>query len=241
MKKLILASAVAAMFASGFASAADHEFSANLGVASEYRYRGITQSRFEPALSGGVDYTYAPLGLYVGTWASTIKWVKDGGGGNKDVEIDLYGGKKGDLGMGISYDVGGLYYWYPDNNLSDDANTFELYGKLSYGPFYVKYSHALTELFGWTDSENSKYIDVGASFDIGNGYALNAHYGKSLIESPTLDLDYDDYKVGVSKEFYGVGFDLSVVGTNGADRSNYQADGKFSGKTRLVLTATKSF
>ena len=244
MKKLILASAVAAMFSTGLACAADHEFSANVGVASEYRYRGMTQSRFEPALQGGVDYTYNPWGVYVGTWASTIKWVKDGGGGNKDVEVDLYAGKTGDIGGGFSYDVGGLYYWYPDNNLSDSANTFEVYGQLGYGPFYAKYSYALTELFGWKDSEGSQYIDLGASFDIGNGYALNAHYGVNLIETgpgDTTDLDYNDYKLGVSKAFYGVDFDLSVIGTQGAVKSNYQSDNAFSGKTRVVLTASKSF
>lgn len=250
MKKLILATAISAALTSGIASAQtapaapeakkpDHEVSFNLGVASEYRYRGISQSRFDPALQGGADYTHNPTGLYAGTWFSTIKWIKDAGGGNKNVEIDVYGGKKGDLGGGFSYDVGGLYYWYPDNNLNPRANTFELYGKVGYGPAYVKYSHSLTNLFGFADSKNSGYLDVGADVDLGSGYTLNLHAGHQWVNHNNA-FSYSDYKVGVTKEFFGVGFNLAVIGTD-ADKALYRADNKFSGKTALVLTATKSF
>ncbi len=250
MKKLLLASAIATLCVSAFAQAPeakpeekkqDHEVSFNLGVASEYRYRGISQSRLEPALSGGADYTHNPTGLYAGTWLSSIKWVKDAGGGNANVEVDLYAGKKGELVKGVSYDIGGLYYWYPDNNLSPRANTFELYGKLSYGPAYVKYSHSLTNLFGFADSKNSGYLDVGADIEMGSGYTLNLHGGHQWVKNNGT-YNYSDYKVGVSKEFFGVGFGLAVIGTN-ADKVAYAspANGKFMGKTALVLTATKTF
>lgn len=248
MKKLILASAIAATFASGLAQAQakpeekkpDHEVSFNLGVASEYRYRGISQSRMDPALQGGADYTHNPTGLYAGTWFSTIKWVNDAGGGNKNVEIDLYAGKKGELGKGFGYDVGGLYYWYPSNNLANSANTFELYGKLTYGPAYVKYSHSLTDLFGFNNSKNSFYVDVGADLDIGGGYTLNLHAGHQKVKGGN-SASYNDYKVGVTKEFAGIGFNLSVIGTDADKDVYYTPSGKFTGKTALVLTATKTF
>lgn len=73
------------------ASAADG-FSFNAGAVTDYRYRGLSQSRLEPAVQGGADFTQG--GFYAGTWASTIKWTKDSGGGG-DVEVDLYGGYKG--------------------------------------------------------------------------------------------------------------------------------------------------
>jgi uncharacterized protein (TIGR02001 family) len=254
MKKLLLASVIATLCGSAFAQTPDakpeekkpdHEVSFNLGVASEYRYRGISQSRLDPALSGGADYTHNPTGLYAGTWLSSIKWVKDAGGGNTNLEVDLYAGKKGELVKGVSYDIGGLYYWYPDNNLASvpgfkNSNTFELYGKLSYGPAYVKYSHSLTNLFGFVDSKNSGYLDVGADIDMGSGYTLNLHAGHQWIRNNGA-ANYSDYKVGVSKEFYGVGFSLAVIGTD-ADKGLYVTPaGKFTGKTALVLTATKTF
>lgn len=252
MKKLLLASAIAAIFSSAFAQTPeakpeekkpDHEVSFNLGVTSDYRYRGISQSRLEPALQGGADYTHNPTGLYAGTWASSIKWINDANGGNKNVEIDLYAGKKGDLGKGFSYDVGGLYYWYPSNTtaaFTNSANTFELYGKLSYGPAYVKYSHSLTDLFGFVDSKNSGYLDVGYDYDLGSGYTLNLHGGHQWIRNNSA-ANYSDYKVGVSKEFFGVGFGLAVIGTNAAKDVYYTPYNKFTGKTALVLTATKTF
>ncbi|MEA5097378.1 MAG: TorF family putative porin [Burkholderiaceae bacterium] len=259
MKKLILATAVTAALSSSIACAQtapaapeakkpDNEVSFNLGVASEYRYRGISQSRMDPALQGGVDYTHNPTGLYAGAWASSIKWLKDAGtiggyNGKGNVEVDLYGGKKGDIGGGFTYDVGGLYYWYPNNNydtLAKNANTFELYGKVGYGPAYLKYSHSLTNLFGYVDSKNSGYLDAGADFDLGKGYTLNLHAGHQWIQNNSA-YNYTDYKLGVTKEFFGVSFNLAAIGTN-ADRALYVTpDGKFTGKKALVLTATKTF
>jgi len=111
-----------------------NELTFNLGAASDYRYRGISQSNLKPALQGGADYTNNPTGLYAGTWLSTIKWINDAGG-DDNVEWDLYAGKRGDLATDLSYDVGVLSYVYPGNKLGNvsglvDANTTELYGQL---------------------------------------------------------------------------------------------------------------
>ena len=140
----------------------DNVVSYNVALTSDYRYRGMSQSRLKPAISGGADYTHNPTGLYVGTWLSSIKWIKDGGG-DTNLEWDIYGGKRGEISKDFTYDVGGLYYFYPSNGLSTNANTFELYGQLGYGPAYIKYSHSTTNLFGVADSKNSGYLDVGAN------------------------------------------------------------------------------
>src|SRR6185312_4066958 len=154
---LVLAAATAAACSAQIALAddalppPDNVVSYNVGIASDYRYRGISQSRLEPALQGGADYTNNPTGFYLGTWLSTIKWTKDAGGSG-DVEWDLYGGKRGNITKDISYDVGVLSYVYPSNGLADvpgfaNANTTEVYGQLGFGPAYIKYSHSVTNLF----------------------------------------------------------------------------------------------
>jgi len=155
MKKVLLVAAIATLFGSQAAEAQDaaptlkpeHEVSFNAALATDYRYRGISQTRLKPALQGGADYVNNPSGLYAGAWASTIKWTKDAGG-DGSVEIDLYAGKRGSLTSGISYDVGVLTYVYPSNGLAVSANTTEVYGQLSYGPAYLKYSHSTTN-FVW--------------------------------------------------------------------------------------------
>ena len=102
MKKTVLAIALAAALAPGIAAAQaaapEHSVSFNAAVVSDYRYRGLSQTRLDPALQGGADYTHSPTGLYVGTWLSTIKWIEDIPGGDSDIEWDVYAGKRGEIG-----------------------------------------------------------------------------------------------------------------------------------------------
>jgi uncharacterized protein (TIGR02001 family) len=248
MKKLILATAVMAAFAASVSYAEekkpDNELSFNAAVVSDYRYRGISQSRLDPALQGGADFVNNPTGLYVGTWLSSIKWTKDAGG-DGNVEWDIYGGKRGEIIKDVSYDVGVLGYIYPSNGLGnvagfENANTAEIYGQIGYGPAYLKYSHSVTNLFGFVDSKNSGYVDIGASIELGGGYTLGLHAGHQSIKNNSA-YSYNDYKIGVNKEFFGVNFGLAAIGTD-ADKSLYFTPaGKFTGKTSLILSAAKTF
>lgn len=215
---------------------AEHEVSFNASITSDYRYRGLSQTRLDPALQGGADYVHSPTGFYVGTWLSTIKWTKDlGGDGN--IEWDVYAGKRGQLTEAISYDVGGLYYYYPDNKLDPSANTFELYAKLGVGPAYVKYSHATTNLFGTADSKRSGYLDVGADLDVGSGFVLNLHVGRQKIRNNS-DLSYTDYKVGVTKDLGVASVSLAWMKANIVSLS---PEGKNLGKSSAVLSVSKTF
>ncbi len=215
----------------------DNEVSFNAAVTTDYRYRGISQSRLKPALQGGADYVNNPTGFYAGTWLSTIHWIKDAGG-DGNVEWDLYGGKRGELAPGISYDVGGLYYFYPSNSLPTSANTFELYGQLGYGPGYIKYSHSTTNLFGTSDSKHSGYLDVGANVDIATGLVLNLHVGHQNVKNNGA-FSYTDYKIGVTKDFGVCTVALAAIY---ADTKAYVSpSGKNLGKTGAVLTVSKTF
>ena len=216
---------------------AEHQVSYNAAITSDYRYRGLSQTRLDPALQGGVDYVHGPTGLYVGTWLSTIKWTKDlGGDGN--IEWDIYGGKRGQLTADLSYDVGGLYYYYPDNGLNPRANTFELYGRLGFGPAYVKYSHATTNLFGTADSKRSGYLDVGADVDAGNGFIVNLHVGRQRVENNSA-FSYTDYKLGVTKDFGVATLSLAWIKAN--TEAYLSPEGKNLGKSAAVLTLSKTF
>jgi uncharacterized protein (TIGR02001 family) len=252
MKKLILASAILAAFGANFAQAEDsapapeHAFSYNVGVASEYRYRGISQSRFKPAYSVGVDYAHNPSGLYLGAWASTIKWIKDGGATDGKYEIDFYGGKKGEIAPDIGYDIGGLYYLYPKNTYGNvagpysNANTFELYGKINKGPFYLKYSHSLSDLFGFQDSRNSYYIDGGADLPLAEGLVLNLHVGRQKVANLSA-ADFTDYKVGVTKDFGFVSASAAYIAADSNKAVYYSPNGTNTGKATLVVSLTKVF
>ena len=234
-----------AVTASAPAAPAAASITYNLGLISDYRYRGISQTRLHPAIQGGVDWSDPASGLYVGTWLSSITWARDAGGGGQ-VEADVYGGKKGDLGHGISYDVGVLGYLYPGNGLGEvpgyvNGNTAELYGQLGYGPYYIKYSNTLTNLFGFVDSRYSSYLDLGANLDAGNGVTVTLHAGRQHVQH-SLNASYTDWKVGVGKAWGPTTLTLSAVGTT-ANESAYTsaANGKFLGRKALVLGVVRTF
>jgi uncharacterized protein (TIGR02001 family) len=243
MKKILVPSLIA-LAVSSLASVAQAQtapestLSFNAGVVSDYRYRGISQSRLNPALQGGVDYA-DKSGLYVGAWGSTIKWIKDAGG-DANVELDLYGGYKGAVGD-VAYDVGFLRYEYPSNKLAVSANTNEVYGAVTYGLFTAKYSHAVSNLFGFGDSKNSYYLDLSAALDLGDGYTLTPHVGRQSVKNNTA-YSYNDYALTLGKDLgNGLSASAAVIGTN-ADKALYiTPEGKFTGKTGIVVGLKYAF
>jgi uncharacterized protein (TIGR02001 family) len=249
MKKhtLTLLAAAAALTAlhstSHAADAPASSFAFNVGAVTDYRYRGISQTRLKPAVQGGVDFSH-PSGFYLGAWASSIKWIKDAGG-DSSVEVDLYGGYKGEISPGLGYDVGVLTYQYPSNKLAVNANTTEIYGALSFGPATLKYSRSVSNLFGFADSKGSGYLDLSASFDVGGGVLLAPHIGNQSV-SKNGDYSYTDYSLTVSKDFSGWLLSAAVVGTNakkigGVPVYYYAPSGKDLGKSGLVLGVKYSF
>jgi uncharacterized protein (TIGR02001 family) len=236
----LIALALSAVALPAFADEpAPDPLSFNVGVVSEYRYRGISQTRLKPALQGGIDYA-SPSGFYVGSWASTIKWIKDFGG-DSEVEIDVYGGYKAEVAKGLTLDVGLLQYYYPSNKLNPSANTLEVYGALSFGPVTAKYSHSTTNLFGAPDSKGSGYFDVTANFDLGDGLTLSPHVGHQTVKHLSV-ASYTDYSLTLAKDFSGLVVSAAVIGTD-ADKGFYASpvNGKFLGKTSLVVGLKKTF
>ena len=220
-QKMVLAAMAlsGAAFAQTKAPEPDYTLSYNVGVVTDYRYRGISQSAKRPALQGGVDFAHKS-GFYLGAWGSTIRWIKDSSfppfaTAKGPVEIDIYGGYKGSINDKLSYDVGGLQYWYVGNTYKNltgsNANTFELYGALTYGPVTAKYSHSLTDLFGTPDSKGSGYLDLSANFDLGNGYSIVPHIGAQKIRH---FITYTDYSVTLNKDIDGLVLSAALVGTN---------------------------
>jgi len=239
MKKNLLAVA-ATLAAAAIPTIASAQLAFNVGAVTDYRYRGLSQSQLKPALQGGVDYTAG--GFYVGAWASTIRWVKKSGG-DANVEIDLYAGYKGEIAKDFGYDVGVLTYIYPSNKLSPSANTTELYGAATLGPATLKYSHSVSNLFGFANSKNSGYLDLSASFDLGDGWSLAPHIGRQRVAHNSL-YSYTDYSLAVNKDIDGLVLSATLVGTD-ADQAAYTtsaaAGGKFLGKSGLLLSVKKNF
>ncbi|MEO8248308.1 MAG: TorF family putative porin [Burkholderiales bacterium] len=213
----------------------DYTLSWHVAGVSDYRYRGISQTRLNPTLQGGVDFG-TKAGVYLGVWASGIKWIRDAGGDAR-VEVDYYGGYKGSAGP-ISYDVGVLHYQYTRNHLNPSANTTELYAGAGWEMLNFKYSHSVTNLFGFAGSKNSGYYDLSATFDVGGGFSVVPHVGYQHV-AHNRDFSNTDMSLGVSKDLYGFTLSAAVVAVS---NKNYRSpDGRDLGRTGLVVGVKKVF
>jgi uncharacterized protein (TIGR02001 family) len=121
----LLASAAFAQTAPAAEAPEASPITANVTVVNDYRYRGMTQSNYKPAIQGGFDYAHES-GFYIGNWNSSISWIGDsypaGSGGRTSapsapIEMDFYAGFKKELiGAGFASDLGVLQYYYPMAN-----------------------------------------------------------------------------------------------------------------------------
>ncbi|MDD3449197.1 MAG: TorF family putative porin [Gammaproteobacteria bacterium] len=183
------------------AGAAQAELSANIGVTSDYVWRGVTQSDNGPAVQGGVDWSH-DSGFYLGTWASNVKFGDDTGH-----ELDLYGGYGGSVGE-FGYDVGLLYYTYPS---SWDANFLELGVSASYLMFNAGLNYTLaSEVDDGAFTEGDLYYHAGLSFELPQDFSLGFTVGHYDFDYSGAD-DYTHYQVDLGKSAGDFGdFTLSL-------------------------------
>lgn len=151
MKKKMLAAAILAACAAGaFAQTAapaapaapaatpDHTFTGNLTVATDYRFRGLSQTFKGPAIQGGFDYSHSS-GFYLGNWNSNVSNTQYNNGAA--IEMDFYGGYKWELVKGVNADVGLLYYYYPGAEIQGTTKKYNN-GEIYFGVTLISLSQA---------------------------------------------------------------------------------------------------
>jgi len=199
---------------------------ANVTVVNDYRYRGMTQSNFKPAIQGGFDYAHQS-GFYIGNWNSSISWIGDSyqaGGGtparnigtSAPLEMDIYAGfKKEFIGEGFASDVGLLQYYYPmanapTNNCSGTGAAGILRNQCGTNP-------NTTELY---IAQNFTYGPISGFAKV--SYALSNLFG--IYDSkgsyyPDLTVNYDTGFSGITiNAHYGY---QNVANTKASSGSNF--------------------
>jgi uncharacterized protein (TIGR02001 family) len=262
MQKTLIAAAIASALvlpAHAEEAASPHTFTGNVGLFSQYVFRGISQTNEDPALQGGFDYSHAS-GFYVGTWASNISWLKDAPAGvdpaysSSSMEIDVYGGYRGAFGeTGIGYDVGLLQYIYPgDRNPGiTKADTLEAYAAVSWSFLSAKYSYSLGDTFGVNNSSGTWYLDLAANYPITETLTLNLHYGIQDFSGSTNGVknddfaSYEDWKIGLSyalPQGFTVGAFYTDTSMNSTEKAFYtNLKGKYLGDDQYVVFLSKTF
>jgi len=233
-----------------------HSFTGNVGLYSNYIFRGISQTGGKPALQGGFDYAHSS-GIYLGTWASNISWLEDFNQYTRSsLEWDFYGGYKGSIGKSdFTFDLGTIYYYYPgDKNAGAvDANTWEIYAGLGWKFLGLKYSYNLDNYFGaqptGRKTDGTWYLDLFADYPIGeSGFSINAHYGFLEVDndgSGANEASYNDWKIGVKYVVpSGMLKDVNLGAyytDNDASRLYVDGNNYNTGKSAFVVYVSKSF
>ena len=238
-----MALSLALAAAAALPTLAQAQLSANLGLTSNYKFRGQDQDTsrqraVKPALQGGLDYAFGESGWYVGNWNSSVDWLT----GNS-LELDLYGGHKFKAGA-LDLDVGAMAYVYPGNR---SGNTTELYGAASWGALTARYAHTVSkDYFGWAGAHagsglrgrNTGYLNLAWAQPVAPQTTLKASVGYTRFASGIHRSGvphYVDYSVGASYDFGdGLALGAALVGAN---QKAYFGD---ANKPRLVVALTKT-
>lgn len=216
--------AVALALAAATGPAAAEGLSFNLGLTSLYKFNGIDQNASQPknvspALQGGMDFDFGN-GLYVGNWNSTGTF---GAASNAKVEIDLYGGYRGEFAEGWRYDLGVIRFVYPGDNT---WNANEWYARLNHGIFSAQYGH------GFGNGNKTARLQLSLAQPLNEKLTLEAGVGFR-----------NRYNTGGANDaFVGLVHDLgSGLTASGRISGAETAKAGDAGKTRLVASLTKAF
>ncbi|MEO8365431.1 MAG: TorF family putative porin [Pseudoxanthomonas sp.] len=227
---LVLAAMPLASFAQDAQAAVEEEaespISWSVAATSDYTFRGVSQTDEKPALQASITYT-APIGFYVGAWASNVDF-----GDDTDAEIDTYIGYNTDLGDEfVNLDVLLNRYNYVGGSGSNDLAYNELITKLTVGGhvnFTVGYTNDV-----YNSGEKGWYYAVGGDVTLPWDLGLSAGIGHSTFDGGVAR-DYTDYSVTLSKSWGAFTVGLGYVGTNNDGAVNF---GKLA-DDRAVLTVT---
>jgi len=201
MKKAITTIAMTSLLAAStisFQAFATEGLSANVAATNNYLWRGLEQTGGDAAVSGGIDYAN-DSGFYAGTWVSNA-W-----GGT---ELDLYGGFGADINESMSYDVGFIYFAYPD---ADDADFSEIYGSFTFTGLTVGVAVLTSASADNIDAGDSVYVNADYAITLSNEAEVNFHVGNYSGDFSTDSTDFgvsiskDNFTFGVSKTDYDDG------------------------------------
>jgi uncharacterized protein (TIGR02001 family) len=205
--------------------------SANVGLSSDYTFRGISQTDENVAIQGGFDYTHSS-GFYLGVFGSNVDFNDP----DASIEIDGYGGFKHSFLDHYGIDAGVIHYAYPNANDAYSYNEYYMGG--NYRNFSLK-AYYSDDFFA--NSGEAVYIDSKGDFSLPYHFMLGLHYGYQWIENNAKfgTPDYADWRIGINREFIGVNVGVAYVDTN-LDK-NECFSGSSLCSSRAVVSISKVF
>ena len=196
MKSIKIALTSMFLILSSYASAV--EISSNVGLSSDYIWRGMTQTNGDLSVNGGFDLS-TDMGFYIGTWASNANYT------GTSMELDIYLGFSGEMAENMTYNIGYISVIYP----GADSLDFE--------EAYVGFNiYGLSILYSDGQNNGPSYSEIGYSVDAGPG-SFNVSYGEYEDNGDNTLVGYD-WNVGdFSLGFYYYDFEADTVNSTNVD------------------------
>ncbi len=198
-------------------------YSWNAAIASDYVFRGVSQTDEEASLQLGADLTF-DNGFYAGVWGSNV----DFGAGGPDVEIDTYIGWNWDLSDSWNLDLMlNRYNYIGEDDGFGDGDYNELIGAVAWNEMFTFTVGYTNDVYGL--DENGYYYGIAGSWDIGAGVGLDIGFGLNQFDENTGYEDYNDYSISVNRDFGPVNAALGFYGADADGDANFgeTADNRF--------------
>lgn len=207
---------------------------ASATLASDYIFRGISQTLEDPALQLGLGFEHRS-GLFAGVWGSNVDFPSNELRDNpRNVEVDLYLGYSRQLGRDLVGSTVVTRYEYPGSD-----------GRFEYSYSEIGVGLQFRDQLGASVSYSDDVMGRGASslvfelfgrhplprrvdLNVGLGYF---DFGESILES------YGFWSLGISTTRSRLTFDLSYIGT---DEAAERIFGTLAGH-RVVFSVTGNF
>lgn len=173
-------------------------------LASDYVFRGVSQTDNSPAVQLGIDYENKS-GFYAGAWASNVDF-----GDDANAEIDFLAGFSGNFNQSSAYDISYVYYTYTGYGNDEDIN----YGEVIFNTYF----NSLTLTFAYApdfvnSGESAQYVSAAYDFHFPQEYLLKIQAGYSMGDA-MQDEEYIDYSATVAKTWNNFELTAAVINTN---------------------------
>ena len=181
--------------------------SGNVTLASDYSFRGWSQTTRDFAIQGGFDIEFEN-GFSIGTWASNVNFGTD-----TSMELDLYAGLSNSLNESMDWSISFIRFEYPSDGADLDYN--EVHFGLTFNDLSIGLAYSPSYL---GDSGPSfTYPNVGYSIAVSDTLSLDLAAGISSVDEDNFfgeDDSYMDYSASITLPLGGADFSIALVGTN---------------------------
>jgi uncharacterized protein (TIGR02001 family) len=241
MRSVRAIAAAALLLATGAAHAG---VSGTTTAASDYDFRGISQSATDPALQASLDWAH-DSGFYLGAWGSNVDF---GDCCEEDIEVDVYAGFSRSLDSGVSWNAGFVYYLYPGASyedafgLDEDLHYWEVSVGGGFKNFSTKFWYSdnfanFEDISG--ESASAWYLEANYTIPLPQDFAIGLHAGKSDGDY-WGDNDYFDYSVSVSKALGHFNLSLKYIYPDVEDTAEV-TDDVFNNEDRVLFSVATTF